>query len=85
MNRFVWNWSHTVNSLWMGCSNTNRFILQVPFYNKIPMVITGHKINKYGHIELYGSFASEKEPKPYNRNGTNNNSTPANKGLRDLE
>lgn len=85
MNRFLWNWSHTVNSTWLGCTNTNRFVLQVPFYNKIPMVITGHKITKYGNVEFYGSFVSEKEPEPYNRNGTNTTPTPRNKGLRDLE
>lgn len=83
MNRFFWNWSHTVNSVWLGCTNSNRFVLQVPFYNKKPMIITGHKITKYGNIEFYGSFVPEKEPEPYNRNGTT--SAPSYKGLRDIE
>jgi len=47
------------------------------------MVITGHKITKYGNIEFYGSFVPEKEPEPYNRNGTT--SAPSYKGLRDIE
>ena len=85
MNRFVWNWSHTVNSVWLGCTNSNRFVLQVPFYNKTPMVITGHKITKYGNIEFYGSFVPEKQTETYNRNADKHSAPCGNKGLRDLE
>ena len=85
MNRFFWNWSHTVNSTWLGCTKTNRFVLEVPFYNKIPMVITGHKITKYGNIEFYGSFSPEKEPDTYNRNGTTTNTKQRPFRLPDLE
>lgn len=81
IKRFIYNWSHQVNSLWCGNTGCTKFVLKVPFDYKTPMIITGYNISKYGYVEVYGQFVPEKESKQYNRNGDSE----GNEGLRYFE
>ena len=83
LKRFIYNWSQQVDALWCGNTGCSKFLIKVPFDYKKPMIITGHKITNYGHIEIYGKFVDEKQSESNNRNGST--STERNKGLRYFE